>query len=289
MKPGNTPATSVTSTKSSGKTAAKTSTGVPSTSSVPIVDSLATALRLLDFFTISEPELSLRQLSEKTDLYKSRIHRLCGTLVAAGFLVRTPWSSYRLGPKLMKLGKVYEKTNSVISVARPIMRELAQDTGESVALFSLGNAIAFCLAREYGRSRLVFAIQEGDSMHLHASAAGRVLLAYGAEELRDRILSVPQFEQFTALTITDPQRIRDELAAIRKRGYAINRGEVELEVAAIAAPVFNHDGAAEYALVVVGPIQRFALHIEEDIVAKLLTASQRISQLLGAPPRAAGE
>ena len=68
-------------------------------SSVPIVDSLATALRILDYFTIREPELSLRELSEKSGLYKSRIHRLCGTLVALGFLTRMPSSSYRLGPR----------------------------------------------------------------------------------------------------------------------------------------------------------------------------------------------
>jgi DNA-binding IclR family transcriptional regulator len=257
--------------------------GDDSKTSPPIVDSLATALRILDFFTTNEPELSLRQLSEKSGLYKSRIHRLCWTLVASGFLVRMPWSSYRLGPKLMTLGKIYENTNTVVTISRPVMRELGNTTGESVALFSLSGEIAFCLAREFGRSRLVFAIQEGDNMHLHASAAGRILLAYGSEELREKILNVQQFEQFTSLTITDPQRIRDELVAIKKRGFAVNRGERELEVAAIAAPIFNHDNKVEYALAVVGPVQRFSLNNEEEIVTKLLEATGRISQSLGAP------
>ena len=74
--------------------------------SVPIVDSLLTALSLLDHFTIREPELSLRELSEKSGLYKSRVHRLCGTLIVAGYLVRMPRATYRLGPKLMVLGKI---------------------------------------------------------------------------------------------------------------------------------------------------------------------------------------
>jgi DNA-binding IclR family transcriptional regulator len=258
-------------------------------SSAPIVDSLATALHILDLFTTSEPELSLRQLSEKSGLYKSRIHRLCGTLVASGFLVRMPWSSYRLGPKLMTLGKIYENTNTVVTISRPIMRDLAQTTGESIALFRLNGAFAFCLAREFGSSRLVFAIQEGDNMHLHASAAGRILLAHGPEELREKILTVEQFEQFTSLTITDPQRIRDELAAIKKRGFAVNRGERELEVAAIAAPIFNHDSKVECALAVVGPVQRFSLNNEEEIVTKLLEATRRISQALGSPAETRGK
>jgi len=251
--------------------------------SVPIVDSLATALHILDFFTIREPELSLKQLSEKTDLYKSRIHRLCATLVASGFLVRTPWSSYRLGPKLMALGKVYENTNTIASIARPIMRELADQTGESVALFNREGTRCICVAREYGPSRLVFAIQEGDYMHLHATAAGRTLLAYGPEELRREILNTQLLEQFTPATITDKTRLEEELALINQRGYAINREERERGIAAIAAPVFNHEGAVTAALAVVGPVQRFSEEQSAEILGHLQAAAGRISELLGAP------
>ncbi|MFV0439581.1 MAG: IclR family transcriptional regulator [Desulfopila sp.] len=251
--------------------------------SLPIVDSLATALHILDFFSREEPELSLRQLSERTGLYKSRVHRLCGTLVSSGFLLRTESSCYRLGPKLMTLGKIYENTNSLIAMARPIMQELARESRESVALFQLNGDKAICLTREFGPSRLVFAIQPGDNMHLHASAAGRVLLAYASTDLQEQVLGVAEFERLTALTITDPQRIRNELAALKRRGVAVNRSETELEIAAIAAPVFNHNLAVETSLAIVGPVQRFAFDNEEEIAAKLLGAAQKISILLGAP------
>jgi DNA-binding IclR family transcriptional regulator len=251
--------------------------------SVPIVDSLATALSLLDHFSLKEPELSLSQLSEKTGLYKSRIHRLCGTLVYAGFLIRMPWASYRLGPKLMALGKIYENTNTLATTARPIMKELATMTGESVAIFSLSDDSALCLAREYGTSRLVFSIQEGDRMHLHASASGRVLLAYGSEDLRERVLSVERLESFTPMTMVDPEKIKKALSKIRTRGFAINRGETELEIAAVAAPIFNHERAVEAALAVVGPVQRFSEDRFDDIVGRLLEATGRISKLIGAP------
>ena len=251
-------------------------------SSAPVVDSLATALRLLDYFTIQEPELSLGQLSEKSGLYKSRVHRLCATLVLMGFLVRTPWSSYRLGPKLMALGKIYENTNTIVSIARPIMRELAHLTGESIALFSLDGDSSFCLAREFGSSRLVFSINEGDHMQLHASAAGRVLLAHGSGELRDSILGANHLQRFTPATTVDPKTIMGELGTIRNRGYAINRGERELEIAAVAAPVFNHEQAVEAALAIVGPVQRFSDDRIPDIVTPLLDATRRISRSLGA-------
>ena len=68
------------------------------------VEAVAKALNILECFTASQPELSLKQLSEKTGLYKSRILRLCGTLIAYGFLIRQEKSLYKLGPKLMMLG-----------------------------------------------------------------------------------------------------------------------------------------------------------------------------------------
>ncbi len=251
--------------------------------SVPIVDSLATALRILNYFTLREPEISLRELSEKSGLYKSRIHRLCATLVALGFLTRMPSSSYRLGPKLMTLGKIYESTNTLVTIARPIMKQLAEVTGESVAIFTLEGETAFCLAREYGSSRLVFSIQEGDNMDLHASAAGRILLAFGPEELTEKILSQPKFEKFTSQTINTHKKLEEELSVIRSKGYAINRGERELEVAAIAAPIFDYQNKVESALAIVGPVQRFSVDREEEILENLFEATKKISTLLGAP------
>ena len=264
-------------------TTEKKNTKQKTKSSVPIVDSLATALRILDYFTNREPELSLRELSEKSGLYKSRIHRLCGTLVALGFLTRMPSSSYRLGPKLMTLGKIYENTNTLVTVSRTIIKRLADETGESVALFHLDGETSFCLARELGSSRLVFSIQEGDSMDLHASAAGRILLAYGAEKLCEKILDQTKLEKFTTKTITSAKKIKEKLPVIRKRGYDINRGERELEVAAIAAPIFNFENKVESALAIVGPVQRFSEDREDEILESLLEATRRISELLGAP------
>jgi DNA-binding IclR family transcriptional regulator len=248
----------------------------------PVVDSLATALSLLDYFSVSEPELSLGQLCERSGLYKSRIHRLCATLVLSGFLVRMPWASYRLGPKLMTLGKIYENTNTIISVSRPVMKELAESTGESVALFALDGDSSICLAREYGASRLVFAIREGDHMHLHASAAGRVLLCYGPEELRQRVFCRKKLERLTPLTMVDPGIIEKELDRVRRHGFAVNMGEHELEVAAVAAPIFNHEQQVNASLAIVGPAQRFTEDILQARIDALLAAAGKISLSLGA-------
>lgn len=252
------------------------------TTSAPIVDSLATALRILDHFSIWEPELSLRELSERTGLYKSRIHRLCGTLVALRFLTRMPSSSYRLGPKLMALGKIYEKSNNLLTVSRPIMKELAEVSGESVALFHLDGDACICLGREHGSSRLVFDIQEGEQMELHASAAGRIFMTYGPKELTEKVLDQAELKRYTAKTITDGDALARRLIDIKKNGYEINRGERELEVATIAAPIWDHERTVKATLTIAGPVQRFSKAHEAKLVEHLLNAGRKISEMLGA-------
>ena len=251
-----------------------------SRSSVPSVDTVRRALDILECFTMDEPEQTLKQLCEKTGLYKSRVHRLCRTLLDCGYLVRTSYSSYRLGPKLLVLGKVYERTNTLVSISRPIMARLALSTGESAALFALEGERSICLAREYGPSRLFFAINEGDYMQLHATAIGRVLLAYAPEPFLRRVLG-RELETFTSSTIVDRRRIEEEILTIPERGYSVNREEREPGVAAVAAPVFDLDENVPAALSLVGPVQRFSEEALPGMVEKLLDATRQISQLLG--------
>ncbi|UCG37955.1 MAG: IclR family transcriptional regulator [bacterium] len=248
--------------------------------SVPRVDTVARALGILECFTTGEPEQTLKQLCEKTGLYKSRVHRLCRTLLECGYLVRTSYSSYRLGPKLLVLGKVYERTNTLVSISRPIMSRLALSTGESAALFALEGERSICLAREYGPSRLFFAINEGDYMQLHATAIGRVLLAHAPAQFRDSILS-GRLESITPATITDRKWLEGECKAILERGYSVNREEREPGVAAVAAPIFDFDRKVPAALSLVGPVQRFSDQALPGMVEKLLEATRQISQLLG--------
>lgn len=248
---------------------------------VPLVDAVSKALEILDCFNSQETELSLNQLCDKTGLYKSRVHRLCGTLIASGYLVRTSRTNYRLGPKLMVLGKVYEKTNSLRSIATPFMRRLTEATGESTALFVMDNLKCICMAREVGTSRLVYTINEGDYMELHPTASGRVLLAYADEKFTEKVLSKAKLASFTPATLVDKDAIKKELAAIRERGYAINKEEREQGIAAIAAPIFDFENNVPAALAIVGPVHRFTDENCQKMLAALLYATREMSRLMG--------
>jgi DNA-binding IclR family transcriptional regulator len=244
------------------------------------IDTVAKALCLLDCFTDAEPELTLKHLSEKTGLYKSRIIRLCGTLAAHGYLIRTPMATYKLGPKLMTLGKVYERTNPLTAVARPVMKELSALTGESTKLFVIEGRKRLCLVRERGPSPLQYAIYEGEIQELYAGAGGKLLLAFAPEAFQKEIIQRKR-KKFTNETITDPDVLQKELDIIRRRGYAASKGELVSEVAGLSAPVYDYEGQVCAALTIAGPKQRFGTERRKQMLAQLLESAGKLSLLLG--------
>ncbi len=244
---------------------------------VPLVDAVLKALEILDCFNTHETELSLNQLCDRSGLYKSRVHRLCGTLIKSGYLVRTSRTHYCLGPKLMVLGKVYEKSNSLKSIATPFMKQLTLDTGESTALFAVDGVKCICMAREMGSSRLVFSINEGDVMELSPSAAGRVLLAYTEPDFVHKVLARAQ----KIHPHIDTEKIRNELELVRQQGYCVDDQESEEGIAAIAAPIFDYENKVPAALVIVGPAFRFTQDSRQEQLARLLAVSAEISRLMG--------
>ena len=247
------------------------------------IESVDKALCILECFSDREAELSLKQLSEKTGLYKSRILRLCGTLMAHGFLIRMEGSLYRLGPKLMMLGKIYERSTPLIYIARPVLRELASVTGESAKLFVIEGIKRICLVREKGPNPLSYHVEEGESFELYAGAGGKVLLAHSSREFRDQVLGEKVLQRLTPATIVERSRLEEEFTAIRKRGYAVSNGEVFAEVAGMAAPVFNHEGSICGSVTIAGPIQRFTEDRHQEMLVALLGAANTLSHLMGYP------
>jgi DNA-binding IclR family transcriptional regulator len=181
----------------------------------------------------------------------------------------------------MMLGKIYERSNSLISVARPILRELASITGESAKLFVIQGTKRICLVREKGTYPLSYHVEEGESFELYAGAGGKVLLAYTPKEFRDQVLGEKVLQRLTPTTIVERSRLEEEFGAIRERGYASSNGEIFTEVAGMAAPVFDHENDVCAALTIAGPSQRFTEERRREMLDNLMASARRLSLLLG--------
>ena len=245
------------------------------------VEAVLKALDVLDCFQV-QPLLPLKKISELTGMNKSRIIRLCGTLASKGYLVYDSEAQhYKLGSRILSLSKIYERTNDLISLARPVLRYLADQTGESASLFVVDGLQRLCLAREEGTSSIRYNIIEGQRMVLYAGAGGKVLLAFGPEELRRKVLGKSRLKELTPSKVKDPKRLEKDLEAVRRQGYASSYGERDAEVAALAAPIYSHEGNVCAALSIAGPINRFSPEHNVKHVKILLPSAERLSRMLG--------
>ncbi len=245
------------------------------------VETVSKALTILNCFSTTEPELSLKELNEKTGMYKSRIMRLCGTLCAQGFLIKTSRSTYELGPRVMILGKIYERTHSLLKSVGPILDDLVAVTGESAAIFMRQGMTRFCVDQRVGPASLRYSVIEGEPLPLYAGAPGKVLLAWAPENIRDRFLKDQELKKYTSKTITGKKELEQELDSVRRQGYAVSEGEVVPNAVSLAAPVFDHESRVDYAIHLGGPAQRLTPKKRQEILLPLLDSARRLSFLLG--------
>ena len=253
------------------------------------VEAVLKALSILELFEAG-PTLSLQQISTATGLHKSRIMRLCGSLISMDYLQYGPETgSYQLGTKLLRLAHLYKRHNSILSIGRPILRELVEQTGETAALSKRIDNYRVGLLWEDGLHSIRFASNsEGKILRLSVGAAGKVLLAYSPEEIVEQVLNSPEFSKpLTKTTICDPDQFKKELSLIRQRGYAFSFGERIDESASLAAPVRDSSGAVYTAMSVIGAIQRFTEGRYEKYLPALLEKADKLSRLLGAPNKPA--
>jgi DNA-binding IclR family transcriptional regulator len=205
---------------------------------VQSVERAASILRLLA--DEIEP-VSLAQIASALDLAKGTAHGLLRTLQDVGFIEQTyPTGPYRVAPEIFRLGWSRLDPNELRSKALNWTDALAARTGESarVAAFYDGRAVVAHHVFRAGRSDQ--ALLTGTSVPLHASALGKVLLAFDPGAARS--LLGQELPSYTFRTITDRVALQRELATVRDQGWAASVEESEPGATAIAAPIRDGGG-----------------------------------------------
>lgn len=246
------------------------------------VQSVERAIAILKSFSADKPERGVGELSRELGLHKSTVSRLMTTLERGELLSRNPETQrYRLGIDLIGLAAQVISYVDVREVARPFLRNLAEDCQESVNLVVLDAGQVVNLDQFVPPMRQVKNIgRVGRRMWPHSTAAGKVLLAHLSTEELDQSLP-EELESFTAHTITDPGQLRQELAKVREQSYAIAREELEEGLNALAAPIYDHNGRVIAAASVAGPAYRVTPEHLPQLVARLLKVTQQVSVELG--------
>ncbi len=247
------------------------------------IEAVLKALDVLECF-LEGTALSLKEITTITGLNRSRVIRLTGTLKARGYLqYLSEERRYTLSSRLFALGKAYESNNMIIALSRPILRRLADETGESSTLWASEGIERVVLARCQGGQTIRFLISEGTRRDLHAGSAGKVILAYLSPEIRERVLKERPPVAYTGATIVDRDNLERELRKIRRQGFGVSCGEISADAWAVSAPVLDHKKCIRGAVSLAGPVTRFSLAKKNLCTQLVIEAAAELSGWLGHP------
>jgi len=194
-------------------------------------------LSILEVFERSLAPRSLTDISVETGLPLSTTHRLLGELETWGALQRDDNGRYQIGLRLWELGQ--HAGRQVREIARPLLQDLFMLTQETVHMAVREGAEALYIDRVYGSRRVPQASRVGGRLPLHATAVGKVLLAFEEPWVREGILA-QHLEARTSHTHIDPDALRAELGVVRTRSFATTRDETRMGATSIAVPVFQN-------------------------------------------------
>ena len=243
------------------------------------VQSVDRALTILETLARSG-EAGVTDLAAALDVHKSTAFRLVATLESHGLVEQIDGrGKYRLGIGLLRLAGATTARLDVVQEARPISRKLAADTGETVNVSVLADRSALYLDQVAGSSALQSHNWVGQHIPLHATANGKVLLLALDDDQQVEMLG--RMQAYTDSTITTRDRLRKELAQVRERGYAVAIDELEVGLAAIAAPIHNAHGDVIASMSVSGPTFRLTEERIGEISPPLVEAAAEVSHRLG--------
>lgn len=251
--------------------------GGPARTGVQAAD---TVLSVLETVAYADEPIGVTHVAGAVGIAKSAAFRHLRTLLDRGYLVQDPVSSrFRLGPKVSLLARMAPGGGDLATIIQPALREARDISGLSVVLSTPTPQGAFVLTTVSGMQPVDIGVRVGSSLPLHASAQGKIFLAFGSPGLLDRLLASPR-QAFTAHTITAAAALKAEVARVRAQGYAVAPEEVLLGVNALAAPVLDPQGVIDAAVALVGSIQHIAAQPRAQLLRIIQDLARRAEHLI---------
>lgn len=232
------------------------------------------AIRLLKLFTAEAPELRLAELSCLSGLNKTTTHRLLQALLSEELLDRNPGTSaYRLGPGMMALGVQALSSNDLRLRARPLLKRLAEETGETATLEVPIDDTMLILDEVTSKHFVGASGNVGTRWPIHATSTGKALIAFEVHG-RDRLRA--ELPSLTSRTITSFDALEKQLGDIRRRGFAEVVDELEEGLSGVGAVVRGGMGEILGALSICGPTHRMSENRRAQLGATLCTVAAHL-------------
>jgi len=244
--------------------------------------SIEKAIDILCVFDLKNQELSARDISDSLNIPLSSTYKYLDLLLKKGFISKEPdTKKFSLGLTVYKMGNLAAARISFIDIAQPHMRSLAKESGETVTLTVINGWEALCVEVIESSKIVKWTVKRGASIPLHAGASSKILLAYQDNTFIDDMVENAGLPALNENTLTEPEKLKEELKNVRDKGYALSNSEVEAWAGAIAAPIFNHKGKLVAGLTIVGPPDRIFNEESGRLIEMTRHTAEIISSELG--------
>jgi len=246
------------------------------------VQSIGRAFALMEEIARNRDGIGLADLSKRVGLHNSTTFHLVKTMVSLGYVRQLADSKrYRIGRPLFALAAHALDELEMMSLATPVLEDLSRETGESTHFaVRMGDAVVV-LARTSGQGAFQLADRVGVARPAHCTALGKIMLAALAPDQFERFLARADLAARTPNTIVSADRLRREIADVRRTGVAIDDGEFDPELRCVALPVRDFSGLVTGALGVSGPVWRLSIEALHKRARQARIAADRLSAEFG--------
>jgi IclR family transcriptional regulator, pca regulon regulatory protein len=244
--------------------------------------SLARGLAVICAFSDQRRSLTIPEVSAQTGFSRAAVRRCLYTLAKLGYVSPGP-GAFALEPKILELGHAYLSSTPLARAAQPILDRLCEAVHESCSVSILDGSDILYVARSSTTVRLLSVdLGVGSRLPAYCTSMGRVHLAFQPEERLRECLTNTRLVAHTKRTITSRPKLHEELAYIRKKGYAIVDQELEIGLRSIAVPIRTKAGLVVAAMNVGTQAARVSIvELRGRIYPELSAAARRLSALLG--------
>lgn len=247
----------------------------------PGTQSVLRAVGLLKTLTAAGREMDLAELTEAAGLARTTTHRLLSALESEGLIARNPaTNAYRLGPAAIAVGSQALRSNDLRQVVQPFLVQLAEGTGETATLEVLSDTQMLILDEVLGRHLVGTNPSLGTAWAVHATSTGKALLAALPESEREALIDRP-LVRFTEHTITSHEQLREELAKIRRQGWAEANQEIADGFVAIGAAVLDSMNSPVGGISINAPTSRMSRRRARETGELVRETAARVSAVLG--------
>lgn len=246
-----------------------------------IIGSVIKAVEVIEYIANSKSGVGVTEISRGLNYGVSATYHILNTLKECNIIEQDKKTKkFKLGLKLWQIGMLAYEQNPISVTLKPYLRKLKELTGETANLTIMDNYQIVYIAQEESDKLVKMFTKTGATAPLHCTAAGKVLLAYKHEDIRNSILDKIELTKYTRNTIANKEELIKELEQIREKGYGFDNEEREIGVSCIAAPIFDLNGEAIACITISGPTSRFTAEKKEKWLKDVIEVANEATNSL---------